>query len=164
MPRFVIQKHAATSLHYDFRLEAGGALKSWAVPKGPSTDPRDKRLAMPVEDHALDYGDFEGMIGPGYGAGAVIVWDTGEYRNLTERDGEELPMEQALREGHASFWLDGHKLKGGWSLRRVAEGDDERWLLVKRRDEGADARRNPVSTQPESVLSGLTIEQMRERG
>jgi DNA ligase D-like protein (predicted 3'-phosphoesterase) len=159
VPRFVIQKHAATSLHYDFRLEAAGALKSWAVPKGPSTDPRDKRLAMPVEDHSLDYGDFEGVIGPGYGAGAVIVWDTGEYRNL----GDE-PMEKQIEEGHATFWLEGEKLKGGWSLRRIAEGDDERWLLVKKRDEEADARRNPVSTQPESVLSGLTIEQMRERG
>jgi DNA ligase D-like protein (predicted 3'-phosphoesterase) len=156
MPKFVIQKHAASSLHYDFRLEAGGALKSWAVPKGPSTDPRDKRLAMPVEDHSLSYGDFEGVIGEGYGAGEVIVWDTGQYRNLGER-----PIEDELRDGHASFWLDGEKLKGGWSLRRVAEGKDERWLLIKKRDEEADARRNPVSTQPESVKSGRTIEELR---
>ena len=159
MPRFVIQKHAATSLHYDFRLEVAGALKSWAVPKGPSTDPRDKRLAMPVEDHSLAWGDFEGVIGEGYGAGAVIVWDEVSYESL----GDE-PMEAALERGHASFWLDGHKLRGGWSLRRVAEGEDERWLLVKRRDEEADARRNPVSTQPESVVSGRTIEQLQERG
>jgi DNA ligase D-like protein (predicted 3'-phosphoesterase) len=158
MPRFVIQKHAASSLHYDFRLEAGGALKSWAVPKGPSTDPRDKRLAMPVEDHALDYGDFEGVIGEGYGAGAVIVWDTGPYRNLGD-----VPIEDALEQGHATFWLDGQKLKGAWSLRRIAEGKDERWLLVKKKDEEADARRNPVSTQPESVVSGRTIEQVREQ-
>jgi DNA ligase D-like protein (predicted 3'-phosphoesterase) len=156
MPRFVIQKHAASSLHYDFRLEAGGALKSWAVPKGPSTDPRDKRLAMPVEDHSLSHVDFEGVIGEGYGAGEVIVWDAGQYRNLGER-----PIEEELRDGHASFWLDGKKLKGGWSLRRVAEGKDERWLLIKKRDEEADARRNPVSTQPESVKSGKTIEELR---
>lgn len=158
MPRFVIQKHAARSLHYDFRLEAGGALKSWAVPKGPSTDPRDKRLAMRVEDHSLGYGDFEGVIGEGYGAGAVIVWDTGSYRNLGDA-----PIEEGIELGHATFWLEGKKLRGGWSLRRIADGADERWLLVKKRDDEADARRNPVSTQPESVLSGRTIEEVRER-
>jgi len=140
------------------RLEAGGTLKSWAVPKGPSTDPRDKRLAMPVEDHPLEYGDFEGVIPEGsYGAGEVIVWDTGEYRNLGEQ-----PVEQALEDGHAVVWLEGRKLKGGFSLRRIATGEDERWLLVKKRDEGADARRNPVATQPESVKSGKTIEELRE--
>lgn len=152
MPKFVIQKHAASSLHYDFRLEAGGALKSWAVPKGPSTDPRDKRLAVPVEDHSLEHGDFEGALG----SGAVIIWDAGEYRSLSER-----PVEEDLEEGHASFWLEGKKLRGGWSLQRVAEGEDERWLLIKRRDEEADARRDPVSTQPESVKSGRTLEELQ---
>jgi DNA ligase D-like protein (predicted 3'-phosphoesterase) len=156
VPRFVIQQHAATSLHYDFRLEAGGTLKSWAVPKGPSTDPRDKRLAMRVDDHPLSYADFEGVIGPGYGAGEVIVWDEGEYRNLGEG-----PLEDELEDGHASFWLEGHKLEGGWSLRRIAGGEKERWLLVKKRDEKADARRNPVSTQPQSVKSGRTIEELK---
>jgi DNA ligase D-like protein (predicted 3'-phosphoesterase) len=159
-PIFVVQKHAATSLHYDFRLEAEGVLKSWAVPKGPSLDPRDKRLAMRVEDHALDYADFEGVIAEGeYGAGPVIVWDRGTYRPL---DDETLAA--ALRKGHAKFWLDGQKLKGGFSLRRGgSEGDREKWLLVKMDDEGADRRRRPVSSQPESVLSGRTIEQMAER-
>ena len=155
MPTFVIQKHAATSLHYDFRLEVDGVLASWAVPKGPSTDPSDKRLAMQVEDHPLSYGDFEGVIGPGYGAGAVIVWDTGEYENLREE-----PMGEGIEKGHLSFALNGHKLRGGWSLRRIRGGEKPQWLLVKRRDEGADARRNPVSTQPESVLSGRTIEEL----
>jgi DNA ligase D-like protein (predicted 3'-phosphoesterase) len=161
---FVIQKHDARSLHYDFRLEAGGVLKSWAVPKGPSTDPRDKRLAMPTEDHPLDYGDFEGTIPEGnYGAGTVIVWDTGSYRNVTERDGEEVPIDEALDAGHAVVWLEGRKLHGAWTLQRIGRGREERWLLVKKRDEGADARRNPVRTQPESVLSGKTIEDLRDK-
>jgi DNA ligase D-like protein (predicted 3'-phosphoesterase) len=152
---FVIQKHDATSLHYDFRLEVGGVLRSWAVPKGPSTDPRDKRLAMEVEDHPLSWGSFEGVIGPGYGAGAVIVWDRGTFRPLTDGD-----FAEALDAGHASFWLEGEKLRGGWSLRRIRDGKKPQWLLVKRRDEAADARRRPTSTQPESVVSGRRIEDL----
>src|SRR5579859_5583807 len=118
MPRFVIHKHAATTLHYDFRLEVDGVLRSWAVPKGPSTDPRRKRLAVEVEDHSLDYADFEGVIGSGYGAGAVIVWDAGTYRNLDD----ERSMSHALADGHAKFWLDGEKLSGGWTLQRTRGG------------------------------------------
>ena len=155
-PRFVIQKHAASTLHYDVRLEAGGVLKSWAVPKGPSTDPRVKRLAVEVEDHPLEYADFEGVIGEGYGSGAVIVWDAGTYRNLDE----ERSMAEALDAGHAKVWLDGEKLQGGWTLQRTDGGRKPQWLLIKRRDEGADARRRPQSTQPESVKSGRTIEQV----
>ena len=161
-PIFVIQKHAATSLHYDFRLEVDGALRSWAVPKGPSTDPRDKRLAVQVEDHELSYGSFEGVIGEGYGAGAVIVWDTGPYRSL-----EEKPLGEALDAGRASFWLEGEKLRGGYTLARTRMGGGsgkQQWLLIKRRDEEADARRRPVSTQPESVLSGKTIEDIAAEG
>src|SRR5207244_701821 len=112
-PIFVVQKHAARNLHYDFRLEVDGVLKSWAVPKGPSTDPREKRLAMAVEDHELEHARFEGVIGKGlYGAGAVIVWDTGPYRNVTERDGREIPIDEALEAGHAVVELDGKKLRG----------------------------------------------------
>ena len=157
--RFVIHKHAATRLHYDFRLEADGVLKSWAVPRGPSTDPREKRLAVEVEDHALGYADFEGVIGEGYGAGQVIVWDRGTYRSL----GDE-PVEEALRGGHLSFWLEGVKLRGGWTLQRTSNAGKPQWLLVKRRDEHAGARRNPVSTQPESVVSGRTVEDLAAEG
>lgn len=157
--RFVIHKHAASSLHYDLRLEAAGTLRSWAVPKGPSTDPSEKRLAMEVEDHPLDYADFEGVIESGYGAGEVIVWDEGTYRPLDDR-----PVEEALDAGHLSFWLEGEKLRGGFTLQRTAAGAKPRWLLVKRRDEGADARRNPVSTQPESVRSGRTVEDLAGEG
>ena len=161
--RFVIQKHAARSLHYDFRLEADGVLKSWAVPKGPSTDPRDKRLAVPTEDHPLDYGDYEGVIPEGeYGAGAVIVWDRGTYRNLTEDDGGEVPVSEALAGGHLKIWLEGEKVRGGYAVTRIGKGKDLRWLLVKMDDEGADARRNPVGTEPESVLSGRTVEEVAE--
>src|ERR687889_221469 len=156
MPRFVIQQHHATSMHWDFRLEAGGTYKSWAVPKGPSMDPSDKRLAMAVDDHSIGWGDFEGVIGEGeYGAGPVIVWDRGSYENLRDE-----PMEETLAAGHASFWLEGEKLRGGWSLRRIRSGKKPQWLLVKRRDEEADARRRPTSTQPESVVSGRRIEDL----
>jgi DNA ligase D-like protein (predicted 3'-phosphoesterase) len=156
-PRFVVQKHDASSLHYDFRLEAGGVLKSWAVPKGPSLDPRDKRLAMPTEDHPLEYGGFEGTIPEGeYGGGSVIVWDTGTYRDLTDSGS----VEDALDNGHLKFWLDGEKLSGGFALTRIGKGS--RWLLVKIDDEGADRRRKPVKSQPESVLTGRTVEEVAE--
>jgi DNA ligase D-like protein (predicted 3'-phosphoesterase) len=155
----VIHKHAATTLHYDFRLEVDGVLRSWAVPKGPSLDPRQKRLAVQVEDHSLSYADFEGVIGEGsYGAGEVIVWDAGTYRLVDE----EQSMAEALATGHAAFWLEGEKLRGGFTLQRTRTGDKPQWLLIKRRDEAADARRNPESTQPGSVKSGRTIEQLRD--
>jgi DNA ligase D-like protein (predicted 3'-phosphoesterase) len=157
MARFVIQQHAASSMHYDFRLEVDGVLVSWAVPKGPSTDPREKRLAVQVGDHSLGYADFEGVHPKGYGAGAVIVWDNGTYDVLS--DGS---MREALDAGHASVWLHGHKLRGGYTLQRTRGGDKPQWLLIKRRDEEADARRNPVATEPASVISGRTVEQMAE--
>ena len=166
-PIFVVQKHLARSEHYDFRLEAGGVLKSWAVPKGPSTDPREKRLAVRVEDHPLAYADFEGVIPEGqYGAGAVIVWDTGTYRNRTKRDGDEVPLEDALREGHVVVQLRGRKLRGGYALTRTGRDQQgrERWLLVKKRDAEADAGGDPLSTRPESVLSGRTVEQVVAEG
>lgn len=135
-PVFVVQLHDASSPHFDFRLEADGVLKSWAVPKGPSTDPGDKRLATPTEDHPLAYRHFEGIIPEGqYGGGAVIVWDEGTYSKLTVDDhGEELPLSEALQRGHASFRLNGHKLHGAYSLTRFrgrASGDRDTWLLVK---------------------------------
>jgi DNA ligase D-like protein (predicted 3'-phosphoesterase) len=158
--RFVIQKHAATRLHYDFRLEVDGALRSWAVPKGLSTDPGQKRLAVEVEDQSLEYADFEGVIGEGsYGAGAVIVWDAGTYRNLDETQS----MAEAIAAGHVKIWLEGEKLRGGWTLQRTRQGAKPQWLLIKRRDEVADARRRPESTQPKSVKSGRTVEQVAER-
>ena len=162
--RWVIQKHEASSLHYDFRLEVDGVLKSWAVPKGPSTDPSEKRLAQPTEDHPLDYADFEGVIPEDeYGGGTVIVWDRGTYENLsTDDDGGEKPIGEALEEGHASFRLDGEKISGGYALTRIGSGTDERWLLVKMDDESADARRNPTSTEPESVKTGRTVEEVAE--
>lgn len=162
--RFVIQKHDASTLHYDFRLEAGGALKSWAVPKGPSTDPSEQRLAVPTEDHPLDYLDFEGVIPDDeYGAGTVMVWDTGPYENLTtDEDGEEIPVEEAVDQGHVVVKLEGKKIQGGYALTRTGSGDDARWLLVKMDDDEADARRNPTSTEPDSVLSGRSLDEITE--
>jgi len=161
---FVVQKHAARTLHYDFRLEVDGVLKSWAVPKGPSANPRERRLAVPTEDHPMDYADFEGVIPEGeYGAGAVLVWDHGTYRNLRAEDDEPVSMAEALQDGHVAVWLEGEKLRGGYALIRTGKGDDNRWLLIKMKDEEADARRNPVSTQPESVLTGRTLEEIAQQ-
>ena len=155
---FVIQAHDASTMHYDFRLEVDGVLASWAVPKGPSTDPRDKRLAIRTEDHPLDYADFEGVIPEGeYGAGTVIAWDAGTFENVTEKDGQPVDMADALSHGHVVVRLNGQKLAGGYALQRIQSGDKEQWLLIKTDDDAADARRNPVSTETKSVKSGRTL-------
>ena len=161
-PVFVVQQHRASTMHWDFRLEADGVLLSWAVPKGPSTDPGQKRLAVRTEDHPLEYAGFEGGIPEDeYGGGAVIVWDCGTYENESRKDGRELSVAEALQKGHLSVRLSGAKIAGGYSLVHARLGGrDRNWLLVKERDKHADARRNPVSTEPESVLSGLTVEEM----
>ena len=156
--RFVIQKHEATRLHYDFRLEADGVLKSWAVPKGPSKDPADKRLAMHVEDHPMDYRDFEGIIPKGnYGAGEVIVWDNGTYQ-LAE--GEDPATE--IGAGKIKFVLSGKKLKGEWTLVKIrGRGDDsgDPWLMIKDHDEYVDPKYD-IAKDNKSVKSGKTVEQI----
>ena len=142
----MIQHHLATADHYDVRLEIDGVLVSWAVPKGPSTDPRERRLAKRTEDHPLDYEDFEGVIGRGqYGGGTVQVWDNGTYRNLTQRDGDAVDAGDALADGHLTVELAGHKLTGAWTFLRTR--DERTWLMIKKRDGHADARRRPTSTQ-----------------
>jgi DNA ligase D-like protein (predicted 3'-phosphoesterase) len=155
---FVVQKHADRNLHYDLRLEVKGVLKSWAVPKGPSANPKDKRLAISTEDHPLEYASFEGIIPESqYGAGAVIVWDTGPYRNITEKDGRIVEMGLALENGHISVWLQGRKLKGGYAMTRTGRG----WILVKMKDEEAYADPDILIREPRSVLSGRTIEEVQ---
>lgn len=160
-PLFVVQHHVATSEHWDLRIEVDGVLASWAVPKGPSTDPRDRRLARRTEDHPLDYAEFEGHIPEDeYGGGDVVVWDLGPFRNdTTDDDGEPVPLSDALADGHVRLFLDGEKLQGAYGLTQTSmRGDPANWLLVKIDDEGADARRNPVRTEPDSVLTGRTVE------
>jgi DNA ligase D-like protein (predicted 3'-phosphoesterase) len=163
--RFVIQEHDASSHHFDLRLEAEGVLKSWAVPKGPSTDPDDQRLAVRTEDHPLSYADFEGTIpDEEYGGGSVIVWDAGTYRNLTTDDeGTPVPVAEAIDAGSVRFWLHGEKVGGRYQLvhARIG-GDDDNWLLRKLDDDEADARRVPTTTEPRSVLSGRTNEEVTE--
>lgn len=162
-PLFVIQKHDASTLHYDFRLEVDGVLKSWAVPKGPSTDPREKRLAIPTEDHPLLYADFEGTIPEEeYGGGTVLIWDRGSYKNLMEEKDESLSMSESLEEGHVEVWLSGEKIQGGYAIVRTDSGDDEKWLLIKMDDEKSDARRNPESTETESVVTGRSVDEIRD--
>ncbi len=137
---FVIQRHAASRLHYDFRLEMDGVLKSWAVPKGPSLDPKDKRLAMMVEDHPYDYKDFEGNIPEGnYGAGQVEVWDSGTYEPLDETSklSDEKEMLKELEAGSLKFILHGKKLKGEFALVKMKNSEGNAWLLIKHKDEYA---------------------------
>jgi len=153
---FVVQKHAARRLHYDLRLEMDGVLKSWAVPKGPSVHAEEKRLAVHVEDHPIEYADFEGVIAPGnYGAGSVIVWDRGWYRSAKPED----PLEQ-LRRGKLEVELFGYKLRGRWTLARMS-GSEKDWLLLKKAD-GAAASDELVDRYPQSILSGLTVEEMAD--
>lgn len=156
--RYVIQKHAASRLHYDVRLEVGGVMKSWAVPKGPSLDPSQKRLAVQTEDHPIAYNRFEGVIPKGeYGAGAVIIWDRGWYENRSK-----LPPHRALAKGEFSFELFGEKLRGGFTLVRMGNGKN--WLLIKKKDPHANRRTEPTVDAPASVVSGRTIEQVARAG
>ena len=145
---FVVQQHQATTLHYDFRLEVGGVLRSWAVPKGPSMDPAEKRLAVEVEDHSLAHGSFEGRAGKG----GVIIWDRGTYEPL-----EDIGMAAALERGKASFRLDGEKRRGAFTLVRT-RGDEKKpqWLLIKQRDDEAGEN----ADRPESVVSGKTLDEL----
>jgi DNA ligase D-like protein (predicted 3'-phosphoesterase) len=162
-PIFVIQKHHARRLHYDLRIEVKGVLKSWAIPKGPSTNPSEKRLAVATEDHPMEYAEFEGSIPEGeYGAGEMIVWDTGHYRNITEKNGKSIPIEDAIEHGHLAIWLEGQKLKGGYALSRFRREKREQWLLVKMKDEEADPDDDLLLTQPASVISGLTLKDLGE--
>ena len=158
--RFVIQKHNATRLHYDFRLETrDGVLLSWAVPKGPSLDPRQKRLAVETEDHPLDYIDFEGVIPEGnYGAGTVIVWDTGTYTS-------EGDTRQQFRDGKISFTIDGKKIKGSFSLIRIRQRQKQ-WLLIKSGGDpyatSEEEEEDLTIIAPESVLTGRTNDELDE--
>src|SRR3954469_13534706 len=158
---FVVQKHDATRLHFDFRLELDGTLKSWAVTRGPSLDPADKRLAVQVEDHPLDYGDFEGTIPKGqYGGGTVQLWDRGYW----EPEGDKTP-EQALASGDLKFVLDGQRLHGSWVLVRMkhdrTRGKRTNWLLIKHRDECAtNGNGDAILAEDRSVASGRPMEQI----
>jgi bifunctional non-homologous end joining protein LigD len=145
--RFVVQLHDATTLHYDLRLESGGVLRSWAVPRGPSLDPRIKRLAVPVADHELTAGDFEGVRAGSRGSGAVIIWDEGGLE--IEREDSE----------HVSFRLAGFKLHGGFALTRSG---DRRWFMVKKNDAFARPGSDIADEQPASVRSGLTWQDLAE--
>lgn len=164
--RFVIQKHDASHLHYDFRLEMGGVLKSWAVPKGPSTDPEVKRLAMMVEDHPYDYKDFEGLIPKGeYGGGTVIVWDEGTYEPDEPVDGtiedQDRNLRHQLHSGKISFTLHGKKLKGSFALVRTHGMGENSWLLIKHKDKYAKS--DDILLKDKSVISQKTIEQMAKK-
>jgi DNA ligase D-like protein (predicted 3'-phosphoesterase) len=152
---FVVQEHAATTHHFDLRLEVDGAMRSWAVPKGPSLDPSVKRLAIQVADHAIEHNPFEGRTD----GGAVVVWDSGHYEQ-----GGRVPWPEALDRGHAVFVLHGEKLEGGFALQRTGRCGSSQWLLVKRRDEEARPGSDVVAEQPASVLSGRTLEEILSDG
>lgn len=161
---FVVQKHAASHLHYDFRLEMDGVLKSWAVPKGPSLDPEVKRLAMMVEDHPYSYKDFEGTIPEGnYGAGNVIVWDNGTYIPAESPKGDaEKALRAGLHKGHLSFIIKGKKLKGEFALIKLRNAKQENaWLLVKKEDKYATTE--DILKKDKSVISKVTLETLEKK-
>jgi bifunctional non-homologous end joining protein LigD len=165
--RFVVQKHDATNLHYDFRLEMEGVLKSWAIPKGPSMNPEDKRLAMMVEDHPYDYRTFEGIIPAGnYGAGTVMVWDEGTYEAMmheteTVKEQEKILLEE-LKKGDVKITLHGEKLKGSFALVRMKSRGENTWLLIKKQDK--EATKSDVTKKDKSVKTSRTLNQIAEAG
>src|SRR3954453_17588440 len=151
---FIVHKHAARNMHFDLRLEMDGVLASWAVPRGPSYDMADKRLAMHVEDHPLEYGDFEGIIPAGnYGAGGVIVWDRGEWIALED-------FHEGLEKGKLLFELRGYKLHGKWTLVKIKKSERD-WLLIKERDQWMSTAGAADDFNEDSVLSGLTVEEIK---
>ncbi len=160
---FVIQKHSATNLHYDFRLELDGVLKSWAVPKGPSLDPKVKRLAMMVEDHPFDYKDFEGVIPEGnYGAGEVIIWDQGTYHAIDAEDKNESEkiLRKGLESGDLKFVLEGEKLQGEFVLVKMKNRGENQWLLIKHKDDFTSSK--DILKEDKSVVSGKKVEELAE--
>jgi bifunctional non-homologous end joining protein LigD len=161
--RFVVQKHAARNLHFDFRLELDGVMKSWAVPKGPSYDPSVKRLAMEVEDHPMEYNTFEGTIPKGqYGGGTVMLWDRGTYES--EDGGGEDALRDGYDRGDLKFVLHGERLQGGWVLVRIRRNEgDRQWLLIKHRDEMATSKFDVVAAVETSVKSGRTMDEIATR-
>ncbi len=163
-PIFVIQEHHASHLHFDFRIEVDGVLKSWAIPKGISTNPKEKHLAVPTEDHPMEYAHFEGVIPKGhYGGGTVMVWDIGTYENIKEVNGKLMPMDQCVKRGRIEIALTGKKLKGGYALIRTTrkETGEYYWLFLKMNDRYAG---KPIKSMTKSALSGRTIKQIAESG
>ena len=161
-PIFVIQKHDARNLHYDLRLESEGVLKSWAVPKGPSMDPKVKRLAVPTEDHPMAYADFEGVIPEGhYGAGTVLVWDSGTFQNTK---GEDASFAENLKEGHATIQMSGSKLVGKFALIRTKRGGKRpQWLFFKMKDEYAMPESDITVESPNSSKTGRSLSEVSEQ-
>jgi DNA ligase D-like protein (predicted 3'-phosphoesterase) len=165
-PRFVVQIHDARTMHFDFRLQVDDVLRSWSVPKGPSADPKDKRLAVPTEDHPLEYEEFEGVIPRGeYGGGTVIVWDRGTYEPLShDRRGRPVDFAESLERGHATFRLHGSKLRGAYALTRFRSdrngAGEEAWLLVRRAGDPGGGAGAPDPRRARSAKSGRTLAQV----
>jgi DNA ligase D-like protein (predicted 3'-phosphoesterase) len=156
---FVVQKHDASRLHYDFRIEFKGILKSWAVPKGPSTNPSQRRLAIETEDHPIEYADFEGTIPEGeYGAGTVIIWDFGTYENITEKNNAPVSLEYAYNNGHITLSLKGTRLKGGYALIKMKRKGQ--WLLIKTDDPHADRSVAITDKYTTSITSHKSLDEL----
>lgn len=163
---FVVQRHAASRLHYDFRLEMDGVLKSWAVPKGPSLNPEDKRLAMMVEDHPYAYKDFEGTIPKGnYGAGEVEIWDSGTYTPINNgKISNDLLLQKELKEGSIKIGLNGKKLKGEFALVKMKNAENNAWLLIKHKDKYAESHYDAEeNTDPQSSVTAFLKEKKQKK-
>lgn len=159
-PIFVVHKHAAKKLHYDLRLELDGVLKSWTVPKGPSLNPKDRRLCVETDDHPLEYATFEGVIPEGeYGAGVVMVWDIGTYQNASRHEHKDVSLKEGLQHGQIKFVLNGKKLKGKFVMMKTKW--EKNWFLIKMKDEHASSR-DILSDEPNSALSGRSMEEIEK--